>query len=428
MPTLAGGLSFRTRSLISGLSLALAIVLALAFRPVSPELALSFFFPSLMMAGLFGGAVLSAVALAVSVLTAAFFFTGISGSVLFFFALLIQTGLALGMRALFRESRRWGVRYRRLIDAVTAAVVISDRMGQIRQPQPEFEKLVGMAWPEYAGFGWLKAVHPDDLKIAPGEPGVRDNILRRTIRLRDPKTNDWRWFQFRSISIPGRDGAPEEMISALFDVHRQRLQFEQSEIQVGELRHRWKNMMAVITSLATSSQPDGDEAVEAYVKKLLGRLNAFAAAGDQAIAGGQMIDIGGVLNATLAPFAGENPRRIVFDGPSCFVSEETGAALALAAHELATNAIKYGALSASGGWVSVRWTTEDFGKDERVAVEWTESGGPPASEPNREGFGMRVIRFVPARERNGKVDLDFRAEGLLCRITFLREKPSLPPG
>jgi two-component sensor histidine kinase len=316
------------------------------------------------------------------------------------------------------------VRYRTILDSVTAGVAISDMMGQIHFRQPEFERVIGMRWPDYAGMGWLKAVHPDDLKIAPGEPGVKDNIMRRTVRLRDPDSNDWRWYQFRSVAVPGREGRTEELISVLFDVHKQRLTQEEREIQAGEMRHRWKNLMTVITAMATSSQPHGDKNVEAYVKKLLGRLNALSAAGDHAIAFDRAIDIGGIIRATLEPFIEEKTPRIVIEGPPCLISDATGGSLALGVHELATNAIKYGSLSVPEGSVRVHWVIDATTVGERVTIEWVEKGGPPASKPTSDGFGTRVIRFIPAREKNGSVDLDYRPEGLICKISFIRDKPA----
>jgi PAS domain S-box-containing protein len=326
------------------------------------------------------------------------------------------------MRQLFRESRRWGVRYRSLLSGISVGVIVSAPDGQILRPHPAIEPLLGMKWPEYKGFGWIAGVHPDDLKIDINEPGVRGNVLRRTVRLRDPATGDWRWYQFRSVPLVDADGKPEELVSVLIDVHQRKLGEQQSELVTGEMRHRWKNLMAVITALAQSSQPEGDKAVASYVEKFLGRLQAIQAAGDIAILEHRSIDVGGVVRATLVPFIEEGSRRILTKGPRVALSEQTGSALALAIHELATNAIKYGALSVPEGMVSVEWQRSDLGNAEQISIEWIEAGGPPVTKPDRESFGTRVVRFVAAREKSGNVDLDFREEGLCCRISFLREK------
>jgi two-component sensor histidine kinase len=414
-PALTGGLPLRTRAIVTLGALAVSAALAFAFLPLAGAPAVLFFFPALMIAGIFGGTALTAASLVVAIgLSATFFIRTENGLVLFVTATTLQSAIALVLRELFRESRRWGVRYRTLID--------SDPLGQIERRQPEFERVTGMAWPDYAGMGWLKAVHPDDLMVGQAEPGVKNNVLRRTIRLRNAKDDDWHWYQFRSVAVPGREGRPAELISILFDIHSQRLAQEERDIRAGEIRHRWKNLMTVITSLATSSQPDGDQAVEAYVQKLLGRLQALSAAGDHAIISNRAIDIGGIVHGTLAPFMEDRTSRFTLAGPHCQISESTGGALALGIHELATNAIKYGALSVPEGSVDIRWAMTATEGGDTVTIEWTEQGGPPAHKPNKESFGTRVIRFIPARERNGRVDLDYRPEGLVCRISFVRDK------
>jgi two-component sensor histidine kinase len=118
----------------------------------------------------------------------------------------------------------------------------------------------------------------------------------------------------------------------------------------------------------------------------------------------------------------EGSPRILMKGPRIGLSEKTGSALALGVHELATNAIKYGALSVPEGIVNVEWYRHDLGHAEKIEIDWIEAGGPPVMAPQDESFGSRVIRFVPSREKSGSVDLDFREDGLYCRISFLREK------
>jgi PAS domain S-box-containing protein len=421
-PALGGGLSYASRAAITFAYLLVSIGAAFVLEPTAGAFAALLFFPPLMIAGIFCGALTTAICFVAVLAVAIGFFTQGMETAFFASALFIQSCLAVFLRALFRESRRWGVRYRTLLSGVTSGVIVSDLMGQIQHRQPEFEKVLGMPWPDYAGMGWLKAVHPDDLRVSDNEPGVKNNVLRRTVRLRDPQSNDWRWYQFRSVPVPQAEGEPKELISVLFDVHGQKLAQEERDIRAGEMRHRWKNLMTVITALATSSQPDGDTAVEAYVKKLLGRLHALSAAGDQVLASKALIDLGGVVRATLAPFIVDNGPRIAIDGPPCAVSEPTGGALALGIHELATNAIKYGALSVQTGSVKVLWSIETVDAGERVTIEWIEKDGPPAAKPNIESFGTRVIRFIPAREKNGKVDLDYKPEGFSCRISFVRDK------
>src|SRR5205085_2316175 len=135
-----------------------------------------------------------------------------------------------------------------------------------------------------------------------------------------------------------------------------------------------------------------------------------------------------LVRATLSPFMEEGSARFLLSGGQLQLTEETGGVLGLALHEMATNALKYGALSSEGGTVSVRWAAQPAESgDEQVIIEWKERGGPPPAPPNREGFGSRLIRMVPARERGGEVQADYQPDGFYCRISFLRpsEGPQL---
>jgi len=415
-PTLSGGLTFAQRAVMTALSIALATGLATLFA--SPL----FYLPTMMIAAIFGGIEIAIAAFAVCLVLIHVLFPaaalGLLGAVA-----AIQVLMGLVMRQFFRESRRWGVRYRGLVGAIASAVTVSDAHGRIGRPHPDLGRLIGMDWPRYSGVGWLEAVHPDDIVKLPSNPHESADVYRDEIRLRDPRSGDWRWYLLRAVPMTAQDGTIAEWVSILSDIHERRLAMEQREILLGELRHRLKNLMAVVSSLATSAKPPDEPAVDTYVKKFLGRLHALTAAAESVLAGDQVaIEAGTVVRATLSPFIEENSRRFHIDGPRLLLSEDTGGALALGVHELATNAIKYGALSVPDGKVSLIWRSEPNGDGEQVTIEWTEQGGPPPVAPEREGFGIRVLKFVPAREKAGRTEIEYRPAGVFCRITFQRAR------
>jgi two-component sensor histidine kinase len=98
------------------------------------------------------------------------------------------------------------------------------------------------------------------------------------------------------------------------------------------------------------------------------------------------------------------------------LNPKAAVALGMAVHELATNAVKYGALSRATGRVAVRTCVTGSDSDPTLVVEWTESGGPPVSPPKRRGFGGRVLQQGLAGELDGEVQIDYRPEGLSCRM------------
>jgi two-component sensor histidine kinase len=412
---LDGGLSRAARLGITAGALALAAgVGVLAGAPWGAL----FFLPALMIAGLFGDGLMAALALGISVLAAWKLFAGLD-LVPFAAAASLQTALALLLRAFFRESRRWGVRYRRLLGALASAVTVSDDKGRIERPHPELGRLIGMPWPAHAGLKWLASVHPEDQgKLVPSAPFKDVLVQRAEIRLKDPASGDWRWHLMQAVPLMGENGEVEEWISTLTDIHEHKLSGEQQDMVIGEARHRLKNLMTIIESLVKSSRTKGesDPAVAAFESKILGRLHALSAASDLALAGNYTtMAAREVVAATLAPFLETEGVRISFGGPDLQLSQATGGSLALGLHELATNAIKHGSLRVPEGRVSFTWTATPGG---RVEMVWRESGGPAPGVPVKGGYGARVIGFIAAREQNGAVTMEYPVEGYICRISF----------
>ena len=127
-----------------------------------------------------------------------------------------------------------------------------------------------------------------------------------------------------------------------------------------------------------------------------------------------------MARAALAPFgvagAHGGPPRIEAEGPAVLLAPEPAVALAMALHELATNAAKYGALSDSQGRVALSWTVTGSGPDRRLRLDWTERDGPPVSPPARRGFGSRLIQSGLATELDGEVTMDYPSSGVICRL------------
>ena len=142
-----------------------------------------------------------------------------------------------------------------------------------------------------------------------------------------------------------------------------------------------------------------------------GRLQALAAAHNLLTRKNwESASMAEVVSEALAPFCVDE--RCVAEGPTLMLPPSTAVALALATHELATNAAKYGALSNDSGRVSVRWAIEG----ETVTFTWREEGGPPVQPVARTGFGTRLIKRTLAAELRGKAELDFEPSGVVCRV------------
>lgn len=104
------------------------------------------------------------------------------------------------------------------------------------------------------------------------------------------------------------------------------------------------------------------------------------------------------------------------EGPAIRLAPKTAVTFAMAMHELCTNALKYGALSAPDGRIEVRWTIDEDAQGKRLRLKWEEKQGPPVQPPARRGFGSRMIERALASELGGEIKLEFRPEGLVCSI------------
>jgi len=206
---------------------------------------------------------------------------------------------------------------------------------------------------------------------------------------------------------------------------RQKQEAGDREIVLGEARHRLKNLMAIIEALAkfSGTRPGENPDIDAFLQRFLGRLRALGAASDLVLKYSPgVLEANAVVRAVLEPFLSESPQRLRFDGPEIELSEHFGGALAMAVHELATNALKYGALSVPSGSVTLRWRAVPGGSGEAIEFVWQENGGPAPKRPVKDGYGHRLIRSAAARETDGEVHIEYPPEGLVCRIAYRRPR------
>ncbi len=325
------------------------------------------------------------------------------------------------LRSSLQELSRNELRYRKLAEVTSDIVWITDEKGHSHAANTAFTRVTGLSWPDTGGHKWLKAIHEEDrAAIVPNAKRAED-YHQVEFRLWDATAKEWRWYRSRAVAIKTPQGEIVEWITAMRDVHQPKLARERTAIIVGESRHRLKNLVTIIESIAKGSQRKSDKTnpeTVAFVERFVGRLRALGTAADLALAGQhQIMDLRDVVKATLEPFM-EESEQIHMSGSSLVISQETGGSVALAIHELATNAIKYGALSVPGGFVSLSWIDAPEGDNQKVTLLWKERGGPPVTAPSREGYGSRVIRAAASRERDGRVAIDYQPDGLQCELSF----------
>jgi PAS domain S-box-containing protein len=180
---------------------------------------------------------------------------------------------------------------------------------------------------------------------------------------------------------------------------------------LGEMKHRIKNVLATVQALAR--QTFRSEAHNAAYDAFEARLGAMARTHDLLTTDGwQSADLARIVEQTLKPFGLEN---FSIEGPDLVVSSRAAMAFALGLHELATNAVKYGALSGAAGHIVISWTLK-CNQPETFAFTWRENDGPAVAPPNKKGFGTRLIEAVLAAEVSGQVKLTYAPEGCVCQL------------
>jgi len=201
-------------------------------------------------------------------------------------------------------------------------------------------------------------------------------------------------------------------VSAIFrDITDRKKREEHLTFVMRELSHRAKNLLAVIQAIARQTGRQ-TASVEDFEQRFIARLQALAHSHDvllrQEWRGGTFDDL---IKSQLMPFA-EVSSRVTTSGPDLLLPPRAVEQIGIALHELATNAVKHGALSLTGGSVKVEWAIEPTSDGKVLRVAWSEHGGPPVSPPSHEGFGHAVVKRLVPIALNGSATLDFPVEGI----------------
>ncbi|WP_336490591.1 sensor histidine kinase [Methylobacterium nigriterrae] len=198
--------------------------------------------------------------------------------------------------------------------------------------------------------------------------------------------------------------------------HCAALQDEKHQL-VGELQHQVRNLLAVVRSVARRSG-ETSESVEDYAMYLDGRLTALARVhGAMVVDPRAKLGLHTLISDELLSYHAKEGEQVDLSGPRILLQPQAVSPLALAFHELATNAIKFGALTRQEGRINVSWQRED-GPEPRLVMTWRERGGPPVSPPERRGFSLTLLERVLPYELQAEVSLDFAPTGLSCTIAL----------
>ena len=221
------------------------------------------------------------------------------------------------------------------------------------------------------------------------------------------------WVALSASMVRDDAGQPLYGIRVVQDITDLKRAQTRQKLLLDELNHRVKNMLATVQSVAMQTRRTASD-LDTFTRAFEGRLMALNRV-HELLTGA--IDTGALLYdlliETVAPYEDQPGRRFSLAGPQLRFGSEMAVTLAMALHELTTNAVKYGALSSSAGRIAVEWRLEAPGQ---MVIAWTESGGPPVAEPSRRGFGSELIERGLARQFGGTATLQFHKGGLRCLI------------
>ena len=324
-----------------------------------------------------------------------------------------------------RESE---ARFRHMADSAPALIWMTDERAEISFANMHFDHLFGQPATALTEEGWNRIIHPDDLPAFSAqfsEAFAARQSFRAEVRVLD-RDGAVRWLRCEGVPRLDDTGVFLGYTGCNVDISDAKRAEEHLLLLIHELNHRVKNTLATVQSIATQSlrRLDGPEAAAARLA-FEARLLALARVHDVLTRENwDSAELGTVVADATAPLhAGEGQRaRFIVNGPSLRLPPRLALSIAMALHELGTNAVKYGALRSEAGTVSITWTVE---REPHIVLRlrWIESGGPTVAPPTRTGFGSRLIERSLARELAGDVQLIFAPSGVICSIAV----PIPPP-
>lgn len=273
----------------------------------------------------------------------------------------------------------------------------------------DFNLLKGCPWPDFwVGEGNVAAKQAIESAAA----GIPAHFVGEA---KTAKGTDKFW-DVQVVPVFGDDGKPTHLLSISKDITDITDAQKRNELLSRELQHRIKNTLAMVSAMASQTLK-GDDIADRRTA-FFNRIQALSEANDLITAKTwQSAPMLSVIERALAPHI-SNQDRFTISGQHIDLSAKQALSLALAIHELATNATKYGALSAEGGKIKIEWFLEDTAPaQEAFTFVWRESGGPAVKTPSSEGFGSKLVTRVFAADFGGKVSIDYLPAGIVCTMT-----------
>jgi two-component system, chemotaxis family, CheB/CheR fusion protein len=307
-------------------------------------------------------------------------------------------------------------RFSAIVNQAAVGVAETDPAGRFLLTNAAFETLAGRSAQDLQRLRRQELINPDDAE------GINERFDQAT-RDGQPFEAEYRilradgttvWVH-DSISVLGdSEGRAHSVISVTLEIDERKRAEDQAALLLGELDHRVKNILAIVSSIVAQTLK-ANPSPEAFAAKIAGRITAITRAHSLLTSrgGASVGTLRDLIDTELEPYQGRDLRT---DGPAIALTPKAGLSVAMAIHELASNAAKYGSLSEPMGQLAVSWAVTD-GPDRRLRLSWTESGGPTVpGPPSQRGFGTTLIERSLGFEFDAEVERTFAASGVVCII------------
>jgi PAS domain S-box-containing protein len=271
------------------------------------------------------------------------------------------------------------------------------------------EQVLGRHMREVLGEAAYKTLEPSVRRVLNGEHVTFENVV------------PYRRGGERAVSgqyVPhiGSSGAVDGFFVLVTDNSERKLNEERQRLLLNELNHRVKNTLATVQSIVAQTLRNATTVNEAGAHieaRLIALSNAHNILTRESWTGADLVEL---IDQAIAPFSNADisAQRFVRHGPNLRLQPRAALALSMALHELATNAVRYGALSSEAGRVEIRWGAD---RDSGFGLTWREIGGPEVTTPKKRGFGSRMIERGLAQDLGGVVSLNFEPTGVVCVIS-----------
>ncbi len=309
----------------------------------------------------------------------------------------------------------------RLFEQLPFAVYVCDRGGLVLRYNRRAAELWGrspkLGDPNERFCGSYRMFRPDG-SLLPHHQCPMADVLRTGVSVREQEVHIERPDGLRGIALVDIEAIKDSggnvvgAVNCFQDITERKRSEAQIVNLAREAEHRTKNIMATVLATVRLSHSDTSDGLKELIE---GRIDALAKVHALFVQSRWTgAELHSLVSQELLPYRAEREARVRIDGPAVVLEPTTAQTIAISLHELATNAAKYGSLSAAGGHVEIAWSPT---ADGRLSVRWIELGGPTVTPPTHRGFGTRVMENIIGQLR-GEVRFDWRDQGLTCEINL----------